>query len=62
MAKKNEKLKPCPFCGEKPMSGSLGNDKKNWAIWCTCARCSVETGINGDTLKEIKLAWNRRTK
>ena len=56
-----EDLKPCPFCGQEPEVGSLGGDKENWCIWCVCGIPTVETGINGETLDEIKTAWNNRT-
>ena len=54
-----DKLKPCPFCGSQPSTGSLGGDKENWAIWCECGIPCVENDP-GETLDDIVVKWNRR--
>lgn len=45
---KKPKLKPCPFCGEKPSSQKLGKD--DWMVQC----------VNGHTATMVIHIWNKR--
>lgn len=59
---KYKDLKPCPFCGAKPVVGSLGGDKQNWSIYCPdCGLPCAENDID-ETLDDIMKQWNRRIK
>ncbi len=64
-----EKLKPCPFCGGKPMMQRHSmkeyphlpteiRDRERWIA--LCSGCSAQNG--GDSEAEIHAKWNSRAK
>ena len=54
-------LLPCPFCGNEPHTGSLGMDKQNWMVWCTCGMANAEMGVGGiETKQDCIDFWNKR--
>ena len=57
-----EKLKPCPFCGEKPKLKEHILYKHNYIVHCTNDFCLVEpcTKLYPKEKQAIE-AWNRRT-
>ena len=60
----NEKLKPCPHCGEQASieQAALGS-KKYLVWWVRCKLCGATTashGSEGGEENAVK-AWNRRT-
>jgi hypothetical protein len=52
-------LKPCPFCGRKPLFGSRD---MNVFIRCDGFRngCHVAPAISGGSADEVAAIWNRR--
>ena len=61
-----EKLKPCPFCGRKPMIQSWhGGKATKKKISCSAEyvdECAVVPMVTGETKKEAIKAWNTRSK
>jgi hypothetical protein len=53
----DEKLKPCPFCGEKEIHAIFNRGHKKWIY---CPNCFVK--INGGLKSDIIKRWNRRVK
>ena len=51
------KLKPCPFCGGKPVIYKSISDRKAWVM---CSECGA-TSSSGFREKTAIRAWNRRT-
>ena len=59
-------LKPCPFCGAKPIvyeiepheHSVVGLPKFGGAYVVECALCNV--GFTGETMEDVLYAWNRR--
>ena len=51
-------LKPCPFCGGKPLMkyNCVAQKKKQWAVQC---RCGARFFFTDRKYKAIE-AWNRR--
>lgn len=61
MKKKKLELLPCPFCNSKVELMSLGGHEQDWLIYCSkCSQSVSETGVSGDTKKDIIKAWNTR--
>lgn len=64
-----EKLKPCPFCGGKPLVMSCDGlsretnlmRRKMPRFLIRCQKCNVRTKAYA-TIKELFNAWNRRIK
>jgi len=63
----SEKLKPCPFCGSKPIIIKVGNNftrKKSVRIKCQSCRIERTTGAIRYNiewcLEEAIKAWNTR--
>ena len=56
------KLKPCPFCGSKPISGNYYYGRHiRYIIGCSNTRCKVFPNTRyHDTPEEAIEAWNRR--
>lgn len=57
----NEKLKPCPHCGEQASieQAALGS-KKYLVWWVRCKLCGATTASHSSEQDAVK-AWNRRT-
>jgi len=54
------KLKPCPFCGEKPTMIDNVHFDDNWGIECLNEDCPVNcTTFSPEKVLAIK-AWNTR--
>lgn len=53
-----EKLKPCPFCGEKGVFVKFYRD--GWTVGCGNKFCPVHPTTHIDTKKEATAAWNER--
>lgn len=51
-------LKPCPFCGESPRSGSLGLN--GFEVYCFGSRCRLRPSVIGRSVDDVVAAWNRR--
>ena len=68
----NDRLLPCPFCGEKPMWHRIGNEyTKSQKIVVKCPKCRVQRTdaiLNGyghttEWLEEVAIKnWNQRIK
>lgn len=50
-------LKPCPFCGEKPLVGCLGGAT---VIRCSNPRCGVNLYVLEWLREKAVATWNRR--
>ena len=56
-----DKLKPCPFCGGKPlMAGSFTTRYEIWSIHCTECGARLSRDTEDDTQGDVIKAWNRR--
>lgn len=55
--KLNEKLEPCPFCGELAGVGILGGK-----FFIACTHCPACFPPNGMELEELIKCWNERAK
>lgn len=63
---KNSDMKPCPFCGTKPIvyeiepheHSIVGLPKFGGAYVVECPLCNA--GFTGETLEDVLCAWNRR--
>ena len=53
------KLKPCPFCGEKPRPAATGFYPDPPVYYIYCDGCGA-SGRMCNTEKEAIAAWNRR--
>ncbi len=51
------RLKPCPFCGGKPVIYKSMSDRKAWIV---CSECGATSPSSFREKTAIK-AWNRRT-
>ena len=52
----NNKLLPCPFCGDKAEFDRIGNRKQSNQISCNNCGCHFEDGAEWDQEK----GWNER--
>lgn len=52
------KLKPCPFCGGRPLS--CVNDGTETKFGVICFACGGSISATKDSLEEAAEAWNRR--
>lgn len=50
----NEKLKPCPFCGNSDIYLAGYS-----VYWCECKNCKAETGAHNTKESAIE-SWNMR--
>ena len=63
----SDELKPCPFCGEKPLWYYSKREKGNFIVTIECLPCQVkmQTGSLRNTLEwatgQAKTKWNCRT-
>lgn len=53
-------LKPCPFCGRKPMIIGTGNHFPKSYFRVVCEKCFAMQGALYDTKEEAVEVWNRR--
>lgn len=53
---RDERLKPCPFCGGYAVIGELGNG----TYVPYCRKCNTEYGKDFKTVNGAVRAWNRR--
>lgn len=56
-----EKLKPCPYCGEKPKRPDdfFGADGENlWSVSCENVHCHVDIGVWHEDEDEAIRMWN----
>jgi len=64
MAKQNDILKPCPFCGGEAQIERWGGHMSMYYYLITCNTCHVclvtEPSVNAVEAEAIE-AWNRRT-
>jgi hypothetical protein len=51
----SSELKPCPFCGDKPVFERLGTARQSCIVKCLNCGCSLETNESGDSCGEL---WN----
>ena len=67
--KESPDVKPCPFCGQKPViqrdfryPGNRSTPVRAYTVICTTSRCPIEEADNTYflTKKEAILAWNTR--
>lgn len=63
----SEKLKPCPFCGSKPVEDVFSSAIPNETLWTIrCPMCSAEMSISkvgyhaGMSNDKLVTAWNQR--
>lgn len=58
----NEELKPCPFCGGKPIIEHWTSDGKMYMVKCNNPDCPVpaESYSKGHNMIEVIAEWNRR--
>ena len=58
----NEELKPCPFCGRKPIIEHWSSGGVMYMVKCNNPDClvSVESYPKGHKLSEVIAEWNRR--
>lgn len=55
------RLKPCPFCGERPkVEPWHGGPKTKRLISCDNDDCAVSPGVTGDTARVAVIRWNTR--
>lgn len=54
----NEKLKPCPCCGEK---AELRETEAGFGVWCYGEECGIGTTENNWTKDGAIGIWNKRT-
>lgn len=59
-ADKNEKIKPCPFCGSKAEIISFNYEYGTVTIGCTNEDCDITMGKGFFTDEEAIEHWNRR--
>ena len=52
------KLKPCPFCGGKPV---IYKSMLNRMVWVVCSECDA-TSLSSFNEETVIEAWNRRAK
>ncbi|MFP3041865.1 Lar family restriction alleviation protein [Treponema primitia] len=57
-----EKLKPCPFCGNKPEWGSERTSLNTyWWLFCNKTECLIQPATQSYGARETAIeAWNRR--
>ncbi len=55
-------LKPCPFCGRKPIIEKWSSGGKMYMVKCNNSDCleNIESYPTGHDLQKVKEAWNRR--
>lgn len=54
----SEKLKPCPFCGEKAV---INEGTYEVGRYWVCCRNGHGNGVRCDSIEEVVEEWNRRT-
>ncbi|MDO5399308.1 MAG: Lar family restriction alleviation protein [bacterium] len=60
---KDTELKPCPFCGEKPIIEKWSSWSLMFMVKCENPVCPIPIDgyPSGHDLTAVKLEWNRRT-
>lgn len=58
MPQQNEKLKPCPFCGNNNAIPQSVGAESFWRIWCS--HCGAEGPSPRISKEEAIKAWNTR--
>ena len=54
-------LKPCPFCGEKPIIKQVGDRKQYMVFFCeVCGKTPVHSSEARYTVRGAIRIWNRR--
>lgn len=54
-------LKPCPYCGGKPIVRQVGDWKQLFVFFCSdCAMTPVRSDEARSTIWGAKRIWNRR--
>lgn len=58
----SEELKPCPFCGKKPIIEHWSSDGMMYMVKCNNPDCAVPVVSypNGRDLNMVIKEWNRR--
>jgi len=60
-----QKIKRCPFCGEKPMISRMRREiymPKKWQLWCDNEHCYVAPYLKDFEIRyEIITIWNTRS-
>ena len=63
-----EELKPCPFCGVKPVINKMkrkthsnGDEYQDSKVRCNGGRCFVRPSVTGHDHKDATFKWNTRT-
>lgn len=56
------KLKPCPFCGEKPSGPTWIEYLGEYEIACVNKRCLVSAIVTQTTIEHAYAVWNQRAK
>jgi len=56
----SDELKPCPFCGVKPMRHEDDNHSTALEIECVNEICPTKPSLWGKTEAEAIAAWNTR--
>ncbi len=58
----SEELKPCPFCGKKPIIEHWSSDGMMYMVKCNNPDCPVPVASypNGRDLNMVIKEWNRR--
>ena len=56
-----DKLKPCPFCGNKKVKvcGGVPAGSRKGVYWVYCRKCGTSSG-NKKTKNSAIAAWNKR--
>ena len=60
----DERLKPCPFCGNTPHFYKRGSAYEGFYLEIYCETCNVKMELNRSKLNEARKAivgiWNKR--
>ena len=54
-----EKLEPCPFCGDSLSTGTYTSNWDHWKFAVGCSNCGIN-GPDGDDKAEAAELWNKR--
>lgn len=58
-----EKLKPCPFCGRKPIIEMWSSGGRMFMLKCNNPDCPIPLNgyPAGHNIDDVKAEWNRRS-